>query len=795
MRLLSDCSALITAAGSLGRFLGITLALLGGARAQTASMAPAYAWSAYPNAETILNFTTGVAVDSSDNVYASLVTNHTVVKISPAGTLSTLAGASGVPGAIDAVGGDARFNGPLGLAVDAASTIFVADFGNSTIRRISANGTVITLAGLAGVRGKTDGPPTVARFAAPRGIALDRIGNRYVTDWSNSTIRLITLDNHVQTVSGGTSGSRDSIGTAAQFMAPWGIAIDPAGNLFVTDSVANTVRRISAVDRFTSTLAGSPTVKGSADGLRAAARFNEPTGIALDADGNLFITDTQNHTIRRLAPDGQVTTIGGLADAPSGTDNGIGSAARFLSPYAVTVTSTGILYVADYLGIRRGEPVRAPTISTQPTGLTVRDGTRATLAIVASGAPAPTYQWRLDGVAIPDATAATLILAPARAQNAGNYTVVVTNALGSLTSSVATLVVNSPPKITAAPQPTVIAADGTAKLTVTATGVGPFTYQWLRNGDPVTGATNSSLSTTTYGSYAVTVTNAFGTSTSGQALVAFPSRLVNLSTSGVIAPGNSSLVSGLVVAAPTGTTKRLLIRAVGPSLARFGVTDALPLTAVTLLDQRGVVLARNSGWATNALPVYNEIADTAYSVGAFPLSPGSGDSALLVDVPRGNYTVSVEAAGTVTTGRSVLEIYEVDEDAARFTNLSTRGQLGRDGGLTVGFVAVGSSAPKLLVRATGPGLEQFGVTGAQQRPVLTVFSEGGRIATNTGWTTATNSTQIEQAASAVGAFPLARTSADSALLLTLTAGQNYTVEVSSADSTPGTVLVEIYQVP
>lgn len=786
-------SALITVAVRLARSLGIGLALLAVARAQ--SSPTVYAWSAYPDKETALVFTTGVAVDAADNVYATLLSDHTLVKIAPSGVVTRLAGSPGVAGSNDGVGSDALFDGPQGVGVDASGVLYVADFGGSTIRKVSPAGKVITLTGLAGVHSKVDGPPAIARFNHPRGLVLDRIGNLYVADSINSAIRLITLDNHTQTVAGGINGTRDAVGTLAQFMTPWGITLDQAGNLFVTDSLAQTVRKLSAVGRIASTLAGSPGVTGSSDGAGAVARFNQPTGIAVDAAGTLFLTDTQNHTIRRIGTDGQVTTIGGRADAPAGNTDGVSNSASFLSPYAIAVSSTGILYVADYLGIRRGEPVRAPVISAPPTSLAVREGARGSLTVVASGAPAPTYQWRLNGVAVADATSATLLFTPVRPQHAGDYTVVVTNAVGSVTSGIATLVVNSPPKITAAPEPTLIGADGTAKVTVTVTGQGPFAYQWLRNGDPVPGATTATLTTGIFGSYAVAVTNAFGTSTTGAALVEFPSRLVNLSTSGIVGPAGNTLFAGVVVAAPAGITKRLLIRAVGPSLAKFGVPDALPQTVVSLLDQRGVVLARNSGWATNPLPVYNEIADTAYDVGAFALSPGSGDSALLVDVPRGNYTVAVEAAGATTSGRSVVEIYEVNDDAARLTNLSIRGQLGVGGGITVGFVATGKVAPKLLVRATGPGLEQFGVTGAQQRPVLTVFNGKTTLATNAGWSTAANATQIEQAAAAVGAFPLARGGADSALLLTLTAGENYTAEVSSANSTPGTVLVEIYQLP
>lgn len=792
MRALSGRFALLQLVRPVAVALGLAAALAGGLRAQSA--ATAYAWSNYPNADTFLFNTTGVAVDAEDNVYASLHSDHYVVKISPTGVVTTLAGAPKVAGGADGVGGDARFNSPQGITIDAFGAIYVADDDNATVRKISPAGRVVTLAGVTGVRGKTEGPPGVARFGSPRGVALDAIGDVFVTDWDNSSIRLITLDNLVQTVAGGTYGSRDAVGITAQFMRPWGIASDAAGNLYVTDTDSHTVRKIAAGSRITTTIAGSPGVPGSADGVGAAARFREPTAVVADASGVLFVVDSINRTIRRIGTDGQVTTIGGKAEIPGALDNGVGTEARFFLPRAIAVTRTGVLYVADYTGIRRGEPVRAPAILTQPKGLTARENTRVSLTVGASGAPAPTYQWRRDGVAVPDGTAATLTLAPLRAEHAGDYTVVVRNSLGSVTSAVATLVVDHAPKIAVAPQPVLIGSDGVATLSVTATGPGPITYQWLRNGDPVAGATNATYTTGTYGNYSVAVTNAFGTSTTGAAPVRFPSRLVNLSTNGIAGTGGSALVAGVVVAAPAGEQRKLLIRAVGPTLRRFGAEDALAQTALALLDQRGTVLARNSGWATNPVDVYNDINFAAGAVGAFPLQPGSGDSALLVEVPSGNYTVSVEPVGA-TAGRSLLEIYEVQEGAARLANLSLRGRLeGSDGTLTVGFVAFGTVAPKLLIRAVGPGLRAFGVDDAQARPTLKVFNGRTEIASNVGWSTAANVGQIEQAATAVGAFPLARNAADSALLLTLDLGGNYQVEVTSGDRSTGTVLIEIYQV-
>jgi hypothetical protein len=177
------------------------------------------------------------------------------------------------------------FNEPQGVGIDASGVLYVAEFGNSTIRKVAANGNVLTMTGLAGVRGRIDGPPALARFNQPRGLAVDRIGNVYVADSVNSAVRLITLDNHTQTIAGGTSGTRDAVGTIAQFMTPWGIAIDASGNVFVTDATAQTVRKIAAVTRLTTTIAGSTGAVGSADGTGSTARFNQPTGIACRCGG------------------------------------------------------------------------------------------------------------------------------------------------------------------------------------------------------------------------------------------------------------------------------------------------------------------------------------------------------------------------------------------------------------------------------------------------------------------------------------------------------------------------------
>jgi sugar lactone lactonase YvrE len=214
--------------------------------------------------------------------------------------VSTLAGLAGPYGSADGSGAAARFNHPDGIARDAAGNLYVADAWNDTIRKITRAGEVTTLAGQAGSVGGADGLGAAARFNHPDGIACDAAGNLYVTDFGN-TIRKITLAGKVTTLAGkaGPRDSADGSGAAARFSNPTGIAYDAAGNLYVADTFNSTIRKITPAGEVT-TLAGQAGSLGSADGSGAAARFDHPDGVACDAAGNLYVTDTGNNTIRKI---------------------------------------------------------------------------------------------------------------------------------------------------------------------------------------------------------------------------------------------------------------------------------------------------------------------------------------------------------------------------------------------------------------------------------------------------------------------------------------------------------------
>jgi sugar lactone lactonase YvrE len=279
----------------------------------------------------------GVAVDAAGSVYVADTSNHRIRKITPAGAVSTLAGST--QGFASGVGAAAQFNSPYGVAVDAAGNVYVADNSNHRIRKISPTGVVSTLAG--STSGYADGTGTVAQFNFPSGVAVDAAGNVYVADTSNHRIRKITSAGAVTTLAGSTSGYADGTGTVAQFNTPRGVAVDAAGNVYVADTVNHRIRKITPAGAVT-TLAGS--TSGYADGTGTVAQFNSPYGVAVDAAGNVYVADTSNRRIRKITSAGAVTT---LAGSTFGFGDGVGAAAQFNTPRGVAVDAAGNVYVAD----------------------------------------------------------------------------------------------------------------------------------------------------------------------------------------------------------------------------------------------------------------------------------------------------------------------------------------------------------------------------------------------------------------------------------------------------------------
>lgn len=292
-------------------------------------------------------------VVSNNVLVAADAGNNNIRKLTLAGVASTFSGSAAVSGSTDAVGTAARFHTPYGAAYDANGNAYITDNSSHTVRKVTAAGAVTTIAGADGDSGSADGTGGVggtARFNSPTGIAVDAAGNIYVSDYNNHTIRKISADyTQVTTVAGAAGVGGDTNGPAAnaRFSNPDGLALDTAGNLYVADTGNSIIRKITASTGAVSTLAGSSGINGAQDGTGTAARFDLPTGVAVDASGNVYVTDLINHTIRKVTSAGVVTTFAGTAGS-SGSTNGTGTAARFKEPYGIAIDSAGNLYVTDY---------------------------------------------------------------------------------------------------------------------------------------------------------------------------------------------------------------------------------------------------------------------------------------------------------------------------------------------------------------------------------------------------------------------------------------------------------------
>jgi len=295
------------------------------------------------------NTPVGVAWDGADTLYVADSANHTIRKIIiSTKEVTTLAGLAGNSGSTDDTGSDARFNTPTGVAVDSAGNIYVADRANSTIRLVTSAGAVTTYAGLAGSTGYVDATGSNARFTFPSGVAVDSSDVIYVADTDRNTIRKISSGGVVTTFAGlaiPQGGSEDGNGTSARFRHPVSLAVDSSGNVFVADTNNHTIRMVTSAGVVT-TLAGSALNIGSVDGTGSTARFSSPGGIMVDGSDNIYVADSNNHTIRQVTTGGVVTTL--IGRAGFGFDDGTGNAARFTYPGGVAVDNAGTLYIADY---------------------------------------------------------------------------------------------------------------------------------------------------------------------------------------------------------------------------------------------------------------------------------------------------------------------------------------------------------------------------------------------------------------------------------------------------------------
>lgn len=525
--------------------------------------------------------------------------------------------------------------------------------------------------------------------------------------------------------------------------------------------------------------------------------------------------------LRFLSSNGTSLTSSGTLNTPSGvmllTGTPTGTAGSFaLSLRAYeganrTLTSSPIY---TYTITLTGGTVAAPTITTQPASVFSVVGGSASFTVVATGNPAPTYQWLKNSLPIAGATSATLSLGNLTLADAANYVVNVTNTFGTVPSAAATLNVDAariaPTIITQPPVGLSLIAGQSLALNVAASGSG-LGYQWKRitgsGAVAVTGATSATftvkpLTEADAGIYFCTVANSSGSVDSAGCIVAVaaasanPGRLINLSVLTAIAtPGDSFSLGYVVSGATQANAKPLVIRAAGPSLGALGVGGTISDPKLELFAGSTKVLENDNWGGANAT------AAAMAAVGGFPYtSANSLDAAVVVSVNSRDNSVKISAGAATpnAVGLVIGEVYDATTAAAynaattpRLINLSVSKNVGA--GLTMGFVIGGATGKTMLVRAIGPTLgSAFSVPDVMADPKLELFDANGKsLATNDNWG---GSAALAAAFGDTGAFALNAGSADAALLTTLAPG-NYTAQVTVATGATGVALVEVYEVP
>jgi hypothetical protein len=752
----------------------------------------------------LFNMPQGITVDSSGNVYVADTNNSTIRKITAAGVVSTLAGAPGQTGGADGTGGSARFDNPFGLAVDTAGNIYVADYDNSTIRKVTSTGTVSTLAGSAGMSGSANGQGSAARFNNPAAVAVDGMGNVYVIDTSNQTVRVITPGGSVSTLAGspGNGGRADGTGAAASFFYPGGIASTAAATVYVADTGNHTVRTVSSQGGV-STLAGSAGQKGDADGTGTQALFAYPYGISCDGAGHIYIVDSGNNAIRVTTTSGAVTTVAGAGSLSPGSSDGVGGAARFSNPSGVAADNLGNVYVADTNNSTIRKITSGGTVTTFAGAAGATGTTDGTGSAARFNAPAGIAVDSSGNVYVADTNNDSI-----RKISTGGAVTTLAGVGGQTGSSDGTggsarfnsphaVAVDSAGNVYVAdffnttirkinPSGTVTTLAGSAGQTGFTDGTGVVARFNQPYGLAVDGSGNVYVADTYNRAVRMitpggTVTTINGT----QTRFYYPQGIaVDGSGNIYVADGdNQAVMMGAAVSAPPGGTTVASQSVTSGQNATF--SDGTAIAATTYQWQ----MSSNSGttWA-------NVSDGSAYSgsatVSLTVTSPSISQSGEMFRVQLAN------AAGSSVSGTATLTVLAGvvgggPTGSARIINLSIRSFVGTGASaVTVGMAISGTGSKQMLIRGVGPTLTAYGVTGVLANPQLSLFNNSSvMINSDVAWGGGATLTSVF---ASLGAFALPATSADSALFVALPAGTTYTAQVSGVNGETGVALAELY---
>lgn len=480
----------------------------------------------------------GIAVDGQGNVYIADRYNHTIRKYDPLSkTVITLAGKHGESGSLDGQGSNARFNEPWGLCATADGTLYVADTKNNKIRKVTPDGIVTTIAGT-GNYGTSNGAALASTFGNPTGIEIDPQGNIYVADHLTHIIRKISANGIVSTLAGTPyiPGDQDGAGNQAQFWRPYGLTLDNDGNLIVADEWNHKIRKVTP-QGVVSTLAGTGAL-GFTNGTAASATFNYPWDATVDPQGNIYVADGYNYVIRKITPSGQVSSLAGTPQTSGGVD-GPAQQASFSGATAVAwEKDQGTIYVADaYNHLVR----RIIFNNTPPTSVTLVNLSGTTqlcqgdfLQVEAQPASFDAYQFFLDGELVQDNGSASASLGNLDIGNHDLY-VLVLNGNDTLESNSIQFVVSAVPQTSISAVGDLSFYEGDS-VTLVASGVGDFLWS--------NGATTQTITVSEAGTYYVQLTQNGCTGVSDPVeveVIPLPDEVV------IIADGDNILCPGEVI--------------------------------------------------------------------------------------------------------------------------------------------------------------------------------------------------------------------------------------------------------
>ena len=336
---------------------------------------PGFSGDGGPAAAAQLSFPAGVAVDSSGSYFIADLGNHRVRKVDPSGVITTVAG-TGTAG-FSGDGGPAtaaELDSPSDVVLDSAGDLFIVDFGDNRVRKIDTSGTITTVAGTGAAGSSGDGGSAAsAKLDAPAGLDIDSAGNLFIADYGNNRVRKVSASGTITTVAGtGAAGFSGDGGpaTSAKLDAPGDVVVW-AGNLFIADSSNSSIRRVDP-SGVISTVAGTGVTGFSGDsGPATSAQLSFPVGLAVDSSGNLFIADYGNNRIREVDLSGTITTVAGTGAAGSSGDGGAAVDADLYAPARVNLDAAGDFFISDLANsrIREVEALGSPaTVPDAPTG-------------------------------------------------------------------------------------------------------------------------------------------------------------------------------------------------------------------------------------------------------------------------------------------------------------------------------------------------------------------------------------------------------------------------------------------